>query len=168
MKLVSALVGLAALGGVALSSAAAFRFRPRKHPTFSRLLTSATNGATAGTSRPTPMATVTISRIIMAVGVGTAGDTGTAGTTGTITTPAGDIADTTGISGSVGRKGLRPLSFLSSCLNQCPHRGQSQRDRRRDDRTTSGPGRLISCLRASRSTPPVRSGYPCRAPAPAP
>ena len=141
----------------------------RKLSTFSRLLTSATNGAIAGTNRPTPMATVTTTRIIMEVGVGTiAGDTGTAGTTGTITIAAGDMADTTGISGNSEERGFGPFLSSPPRLNRRPHRGQRRRTRRRDDRTTSGLGWLISCLRASRSKPPVRIGSPCRAPAPAP
>ena len=144
-----------------------FRARPRKLPTSSRPLTSATNGATAGTNRPTPMATVTTTRITMAVGVGIAGDTGTAGTTGTITTAAGDMADTTGISGHSEERGFGPFLF-SSCLSRRQRRGQSQRDRRRDDRTTSELAGWISCLRASRSTPPAQSGPPCQAPAPIP
>lgn len=58
------------------------------------------------------MATVTTTRIIMEVGVGTiAGDTGTAGTTGTITIAAGDMADTTGISGNSEERGFGPFLF---------------------------------------------------------
>ena len=58
------------------------------------------------------MATVTTTRIIMEVGVGTiAGDTGTAGTTGTITIAAGDMADTTGISGNSEERGFGPFPF---------------------------------------------------------
>ena len=57
MKLVSALVGLAALGGVALSTAAASAMpvtipgQASQAPTSNRRLTSATNGGTAGIGR---------------------------------------------------------------------------------------------------------------------
>src|ERR1035441_3929330 len=120
MKLVSALVGLAALGGVALSSAAASAIpvavpgQAAQASNVQQVLTSATNGAIAGTNRPTPMATVTTTRIIMAVGVGPiAGDAGTAGTTGTITIAAGDMADTTGISGNSEERGDRKSTRLN-------------------------------------------------------
>jgi hypothetical protein len=175
MKLVSALVGLAALGGVALSSAAASAIPvavPGQAASFQRSAGCLRLQRIGPLLAPTDLRLwlrLLPTRIIMEVGVGTiAGDTGTAGTTGTITIAAGDMADTTGITGNSEERGFG--LFLSSPprLNRRPHRGQRRRTRRRDDRTTSGPGWLISCLRASRSKPPVRIGSPCRAPAPAP
>ena len=96
MKLVSALVGLTALGGVALSSVSASAMPvtiPGQAPQASNV--EQADGAIAGTGRVTVTAittrtigVVTTARIIGAVGAGTpAGDTGTGGITGTSGNP---------------------------------------------------------------------------------
>jgi hypothetical protein len=119
MKLISALVGLAALGGIALATAPASAMPmtvPGQASQASNIEQASYACNDAGTG-PTSVTATTI-RITGAgiIGIHMAA-TDMAGITGTrITTAAGVMAaGTIGISGNAQRKGLRPLSF---CLRK--------------------------------------------------